>query len=92
MLITLFIATITSVGWSFLIDFATESGNILEWWYEWSKDKLPKIYKPLGGCIYCTSPYLSVIIGLLFGLDWLFILSLVGASHLGIKLIHKIEE
>jgi hypothetical protein len=55
-MILLIILSISSVGLLKLIDFSFDDGNILDWYYKYIlryEVSNPKLFKLLGGCIYC---------------------------------------
>jgi len=49
---------------NYFLDFCFNEGNIFDWYYEFIQEKFydnhPKIFKVLGGCIYCFSFWVNL--------------------------------
>lgn len=100
MLLDLFILVLISILSSFLvkfIDFCFNEGNIFDKYYlhiynKYEKNN-PKLFKILGGCIYCFGTWVFIGMYILFNLYYqlpiIFILYGMGVNFISISLIEK---
>jgi hypothetical protein len=79
MLVDLVILFILSIFISFFVkfvDFCFYEGNIFDKYYlyvyEKFNEKSPKLFKVLGGCIYCYGSWIYIILYSLFNLYYAF--------------------
>lgn len=103
MITNLLILFIVSIYSSFLvkfIDFCFNEGNIFDRYYlfiynKFEKDNL-KIFKVLGGCIYCFGTWIFIINYLLFNiyysLPFIFIFFGIGINYISIDILTKILD
>jgi hypothetical protein len=69
-MLNLFILTIVfAIGCGLFvnfIDFCFNEGNIFDFWYEFIQDKLydnyPKLFKVLGGCVFCFGFWVNLVL------------------------------
>jgi hypothetical protein len=100
MITDLLILFIVSIFSSFLvkfIDFCFNEGNIFDRYYLFIYNKFekenPKLFKVLGGCIYCFGTWVFMFIYLLFNLYYtlpiIFILFGMGVNYISIEILNK---
>jgi len=100
MIINLIILFIVSILSSFLIrfiDFCFNEGNIFDWYYlhiynKYEKNN-PKLFKVLGGCLYCFGTWVFIFMYLLFNLyyplPFIFLLFGIGLNFISLEIINK---
>jgi hypothetical protein len=96
-LIILIIVGILSSFFVKFIDFCFNEGNIFDWYYLHISNKFElnntKLFKLLGGCIYCFGTWIFIIMFLLFNiyypLPFIFIFFGMGVNYISIELINK---
>jgi hypothetical protein len=96
-LLILLLLSIYNSFFVFFIDFCFNEGNIFEKYYVWIskfKNERPKIYKVLGGCIYCFGSWIYIGIYLLFNLyyplPFIFIFLGLGINYIITSYIYEI--
>jgi hypothetical protein len=85
-MLTLFLLTIIyAIGGGLFvsfIDFCFNEGNIFDFWYEFIQNKLfddyPKLFKVLGGCVFCFGFWVNLFLFIIFS----FVLNLTSPIFL----------
>lgn len=82
------------------IDFCFNEGNIFDWYYlyiyEKFESKSPKLFKVLGGCIYCYGSWIYIAIFIAFNyyynIPFIFIFLGLGINYISLRILNIILE
>ncbi len=95
------IVSLVGAGASFFLDFCFREGNIFAGWirflnryfYENKKNPFRFLYKPLGGCLYCSNVWVSLGFFFLYwaiqGISFLWLVPILFFSHLILFFLSK---
>lgn len=100
MILNFIVLYLFSISCSFFIkfiDFCFGEGNILENYYIFISKKYylinEKLFKVLGGCIYCFGSWLYILMFILFNfyyqLPLIFIVLGIGINYISLEIIEK---
>jgi len=100
MILDLLIFFIVSIFISFFIkfvDFCFYEGNIFDKYYLFIDEKLhekyPKLFKVLGGCIFCYGSWIYIFLFSLFNLYYpiplLFLLFGLGINYINLSILNR---
>jgi hypothetical protein len=96
-LIILLIVSIYSAFLTKFIDFCFNEGNIFDWYYLYIynnfKDDNPKLFKLLGGCLFCFSTWVFIFNFVLFNIYYplpiIFVFFGIGINYISMEIINK---
>jgi hypothetical protein len=96
-LLILFLVSVLSSFFVKFIDFCFNEGNIFDKYYLLIYNKFEKnnnkLFKVLGGCIYCFGTWIYIFIYLLFNLyyplPFIFLFLGMGVNYISIEILNK---
>lgn len=100
MIESLIVIFLYSVFVSFFVkffDFCFYEGNIFDWYYKtiskYFEEKNPKLFKVLGGCIYCFGSWIYItsfiILKINYSIPTYFIFLGLGINYINLMILEK---
>lgn len=96
-LIVLFIFSIFVSFFIKFLDFCFNENNIFDFYYRYISNKFnenkPKLFKVLGGCIYCFGTWIYIFIFIIFNIYYqlplIFLFMGIGINYISIDILNK---
>jgi len=96
-LISVFLLSVFISFFVKFIDFCFNEGNIFDWYYKYILDSFettkPKLFKVLGGCIFCFGTWIFIInyilISIYSGLPIIYIFIGMGINFISLLVLER---
>lgn len=96
-LIVFFLFSVFSSFFIKFFDFCFNEGNIFDWYFSYIYEKFnkihPKLFKVLGGCIYCFGSWIYIMLFILFNhiypIPYVFIFLGLGINFITLMILEK---